>query len=97
VTWSGCSQLIYNDKARNHDGIRKEYLVIAFSGNQFKSEIGPTLIELTERGTIRIIELLFVKKDTNDIIRMKTSIDRTPKLVPVSSIARVSYSLSGVK
>ena len=40
-----------------------EYLVVEFPGNQFKGEIVPALAELTDNGTIRIIDLLFIKKD----------------------------------
>lgn len=40
-----------------------EYILIAFPGNQFKGEIVPALRELVENGTIRIIDLLFIKKD----------------------------------
>jgi hypothetical protein len=42
-----------------------EYLIVEFPGNQFKGEILPALIELTDNGTIRIIDLLFIKKDAN--------------------------------
>ena len=40
-----------------------EYIVVEFPGNQFKGEIVPALAELTDNGTIRIIDLLFIKKD----------------------------------
>ena len=40
-----------------------EYVVVAFPGNKFKGEIVPALRELTESGTIRIIDLVFIKKD----------------------------------
>jgi hypothetical protein len=40
-----------------------EYLLVEFPGNKFKGEIVPALIELVENETIRIIDLLFVKKD----------------------------------
>ena len=40
-----------------------EYLVVEFPGNQFKGELVPALAELTENGTIRIIDLVFIKKD----------------------------------
>jgi len=40
-----------------------EYLVVEFPGNKFNGEIVPALIELVENETIRIIDLLFVKKD----------------------------------
>ena len=42
-----------------------EYLVIEFPGNQFNGEIVPALTELTKNGTIRIIDLLFIKKDAD--------------------------------
>lgn len=40
-----------------------EYLIVEFPGNRFKGEIVPALEELTDNGTIRIIDLLFIKKD----------------------------------
>ncbi len=40
-----------------------EYLVVEFPGSQFSGEIVPALIELVETETIRIIDLLFIKKD----------------------------------
>lgn len=42
-----------------------EYLIVEFPGNQFKGDILPALEELTDNGTIRIIDLLFVKKDAD--------------------------------
>jgi Family of unknown function (DUF6325) len=41
-----------------------EYVLIGFPGNRFKGEIIPALAQLVEAGTIRIIDLVFVKKDT---------------------------------
>ena len=41
-----------------------EYMVIEFAGNQFSGDIVPALNELTDNGIIRIIDLLFVKKDS---------------------------------
>ncbi len=40
-----------------------EYLVIEFPGNQFKGEIIPALREAVDNGSIRIIDLVFVRKD----------------------------------
>jgi hypothetical protein len=40
-----------------------EYLIVEFPGNAFNGDIVPALAELTDAGTIRIIDLLFVKKD----------------------------------
>ena len=42
-----------------------EYLIVEFPGNQFKGEIVPALGELTDNGTIRIIDLIFIKKDAD--------------------------------
>jgi hypothetical protein len=40
-----------------------EYLVVEFPGNKFKGEIVPALKELTDNGTIRVIDLIFVRRD----------------------------------
>jgi hypothetical protein len=42
-----------------------DYAVIAFPGNQFKGEIGPAIGELVDAGTIRVIDIAFVGKDTD--------------------------------
>lgn len=42
-----------------------EYLIIGFPGNRFSGEIMPALTELVENGVIRIIDLVFVKKDAD--------------------------------
>jgi uncharacterized membrane protein len=42
-----------------------DYLIVAFPGNEFRGEIAPALAELVEAGTIRIIDLAFVGKDTD--------------------------------
>jgi hypothetical protein len=40
-----------------------EIIMVEFAGNKFTGEIAPALAELVERGTIRVIDLLFVAKD----------------------------------
>jgi fructosamine-3-kinase len=40
-----------------------ELLVIKFPGNQFTGEIVPALKELVDSGTIRVIDLIFARKD----------------------------------
>jgi hypothetical protein len=40
-----------------------ELLVIKFPGNQFTGDIVPALKELVDSGTIRIIDLIFARKD----------------------------------
>ena len=38
-------------------------MVVEFPGNKFKGEIVPALKELTDNGTIRVIDLIFVRRD----------------------------------
>ena len=45
-----------------------DYLLVEFPGNDFKGEIVPALAELTHNGTIRIIDLLFIRKDEEGAI-----------------------------
>ena len=42
-----------------------ELIVVKFPGNRFRGEIAPALGELIDTGTIRLIDLLFVMKDTD--------------------------------
>jgi hypothetical protein len=42
-----------------------EYLVVSFPGNKFRGEIVGALGELVDAGTIRILDLAFVKKDAD--------------------------------
>jgi uncharacterized membrane protein len=45
-----------------------ELLVIGFPQSQFTGEITPALIDLVEKGTIRVIDLIFVSKDQDGSI-----------------------------
>lgn len=40
-----------------------EYVVIAFEGNHFSGEIIPAMADVVEKGVIRIIDLIFIRKD----------------------------------
>ena len=42
-----------------------EYMVVSFPGSRFKGEIAPELDSLVKAGTIRIIDLAFVRKDVD--------------------------------
>ena len=60
-----------------------ELLVIKFPGNEFRGEIAPALRELVENGTIRIIDLLFIKKDADGKVTANELMDlahRGPRL-----------------
>ncbi len=37
--------------------------VVAFDGNRFHGEVAPALLELQESGTVRILDLTFIRKD----------------------------------
>ncbi|MDH6577802.1 DUF6325 family protein [Kitasatospora sp. MAP5-34] len=45
-----------------------EYIVIAFPGNRFNGEIVPELMRLVENGTVRILDLTFVRKDADGTV-----------------------------
>jgi uncharacterized membrane protein len=45
-----------------------ELIVVKFPGNEFRGEIIPALADLVDSGTIRLIDLLFVLKDTDGSI-----------------------------
>jgi hypothetical protein len=45
-------------------------LVVKFPGNQFSGEIVPALEELIETGMVRVIDLLFVLKDSDGAVLM---------------------------
>jgi hypothetical protein len=42
-----------------------EYIVVEFPGNQFSGEIVPALADLVKNDTIRILDLLFIRKDAD--------------------------------
>src|SRR5688500_11830733 len=42
-----------------------EMLVVKFPGNQFTGELAPALQDLVDTGLIRVIDLLFVLKDSD--------------------------------
>lgn len=45
-----------------------EYIVIDFPGNRFDGSIVPALVDLVERRVVRILDLVFVKKDTDGTV-----------------------------
>ena len=60
-----------------------ELLVVKFPGNEFTGEIAPALRELVEHGTIRIIDLLFIKKDAAGTVTANELADLAPDLYAV--------------
>jgi len=42
-----------------------EYIIVGFPGNNFTGQIAPELEALVESGTVRILDLIFIGKDTD--------------------------------
>ena len=42
-----------------------DYIVVEFPGSKFSGEIAPALRDLVERGLVRVLDLLFMRKDTD--------------------------------
>ena len=45
-----------------------DVMIIGFPGNKFSGRIAPAVLELVDDGTIRVIDLLFVSKDTEGVV-----------------------------
>ena len=45
-----------------------EYAVITFPGVEFSGQIAPALADLTERGLIRVVDLVFLRKVVEGIV-----------------------------
>lgn len=45
-----------------------EYVIIEFSGNRFNGAIAPAIADLVERGVVRILDLVFAKKDADGTV-----------------------------
>jgi hypothetical protein len=43
-----------------------DYLVVEFPGSKFNGEIGPALVDLVDRGIVRVLDLLLIKKQDDD-------------------------------
>jgi len=40
-----------------------DYIVVEFPGSKFNGEIAPALVDLVDRGVIRVLDLLIIKKE----------------------------------
>src|SRR3954469_14301861 len=52
-----------------------DYLVMEFPGNQMTGEAFPLLVDLVDRGVIRILDLVFLRKDTDGTVTTLTQVD----------------------
>ena len=46
-----------------------EYALVVFPGNQFSGEIVPELLDLAERGIVRYVDIVFIRKDEDGSTR----------------------------
>jgi hypothetical protein len=71
-----------------------DYMIVAFPGNEFRGEIAPALADLVEAGTIRIIDLAFVGKDTDgEILAFEVS-DLDPEVR--EGLEKIGIEVSGL-
>jgi hypothetical protein len=46
-----------------------EYALVVFPGNQFSGQIVPELLDLAERGIVRYVDIVFIRKDADGSTR----------------------------
>jgi hypothetical protein len=56
------------DQGENMEVGPVDVYIIGFPGNKFSGRIAPAIKELVDDGTIRILDLLFVMKDSDDVV-----------------------------
>jgi uncharacterized membrane protein len=59
-----------------------DVIIIGFPGNKFSGRIAPAVMELVDSGTIRVIDLLFVSKDTDGSVTTIEASDLDPETGP---------------
>jgi hypothetical protein len=52
-----------------------DYLVVAFPTHRMTGEAFPLLVDLVDRGIIRILDLVFLRKDENGAVTKLTQVD----------------------
>ena len=72
------------------------YLVVEFPGNKMTGEAFPILIDLVDRGVIRILDLAFVRKDPDGTVTMLSQVDLDRmKIVEAALFEGVASGLLG--
>ena len=46
-----------------------DYLVVEFPGSKFNGEIAPQLLDLVDRGIIRVLDLVMIIKESRRLVR----------------------------
>jgi hypothetical protein len=72
-----------------------EFVVIGFGGTQIDPALAPALREQVERGTIRIIDLLFLQKDADGAVR-SFEIDEVDTTHPHAAFSGIAQSMDGL-
>jgi hypothetical protein len=62
-----------------------EYVIISFPGNKFTGEIVPELARLVDSGTVRILDMTFVGKDSDGGV-LVFEFDQLDELAPFAGI-----------
>ncbi len=52
-----------------------DVIIIGFPGNKFSGQIAPALMDLVDSATIRIIDLLFISKDSDGVVTTVSAAD----------------------
>jgi uncharacterized membrane protein len=71
-----------------------DYAIIAFPGNQFRGEIAPAIGDLVDDGTIRIIDIAFVAKDSDGNTVAMELLDLDPDVQ--EGLAKLDIEVSGL-
>jgi hypothetical protein len=62
-----------------------EYIIIEFPGNDFRGDIVPAMAKLVDDGTVRIIDLVFIMKDSDGNVTIY-EYDQLDELAPFASL-----------
>lgn len=71
-----------------------EYIVLDFPGNRFNGQIVPALAELVEQGWVRILDLVFVKKDADGTVNSFELSDLTDD--ETSAFSNLNHQVKGL-
>ena len=63
-----------------------EYIILEFPDNRFTGEIVPEFVRLTEYGTVRLIDLIFITKDADSYVARFRIDEQLKELIPFSQL-----------
>jgi hypothetical protein len=69
-----------------------EYVIFAFDGNQFSSDIIPALMETVDSGLVRIIDLAVISKDGEDTVTIFEASELSPDVADALEKIRGDYT-----